>query len=349
MATNSAKASIIENRKLPNPQLGFTPWLGKVITLLSILAAILSACAPAPLTPSLTPVVVQLRWTHQAQFAGLYAADQNGYFQDEGLAVHFLEGGPTVDSLTTILSGTAQFGVATGDQLIIARAAGKPLQAIATVYRRSPGVYMALAESGIRRPQDFVGKTISIGRGGIPLFHAMMTRIGVSSDQYTVVESTSSLDDLYSGQVQVRSVFLTNEVLAAEAAGYKLNLIFPDNYGIHFYSDSLFTSDDLIATSPDLVRRFLQAALKGWTYAIENPTTIGSMVTRYRANADVAHENAFMTASLPLVNTGEDHIGWMKPEIWAGMEKTLREQNVLTKPLDVAQVYTMQFLKELYP
>ena len=56
-----------------------------------------------------------------------------------------------------------------------------------------------------------------------------------------------------------------------------------------------------------------------------------------------------MIASLPLINTGEDHIGWMKPEIWAGMEQVLREQKVLTEPVDVTQAYTLQFLQEIYP
>jgi len=55
-----------------------------------------------------------------------------------------------------------------------------------------------------------------------------------------------------------------------------------------------------------------------------------------------------MTAALPLINTGEDFIGWMKPEIWSGMEKTLREQKVITQTVDVSQVYTMQFIKEIY-
>jgi len=59
-------------------------------------------------------------------------------------------------------------------------------------------------------------------------------------------------------------------------------------------------------------------------------------------------KTAQMLASLPLVNTGEDHIGWMKPEIWAGMEQTLREQGVLTVPVDVTQAYSMQFLEEIY-
>jgi hypothetical protein len=55
-----------------------------------------------------------------------------------------------------------------------------------------------------------------------------------------------------------------------------------------------------------------------------------------------------MIASLPLVNTGEDFIGWMKPEVWAGMEHTLREQHVLTDPVELEQVYTLQFLEEIY-
>jgi NitT/TauT family transport system substrate-binding protein len=137
-------------------------------------------------------------------------------------------------------------------------------------------------------------------------------------------------------------------VLTAQSNGYKVNLIYPDDYGIHFYSDTLYATDDYIAANPDLVLRFLRATLKGWTYAIENPNLVAPMVAKYNPNADLRHETAQMTASLPLVNTGEDHIGWMKPEIWAGMEKTLRDQSVLTTPLDVTQVYTMQFLEEIY-
>ena len=105
---------------------------------------------------------------------------------------------------------------------------------------------------------------------------------------------------------------------------------------------------DFIASHPDLVTRFLRATLKGWTYAIENPDKIGPMVQKYKPKADPGLENAEMMASLPLVNTGEDHIGWMKPEVWAGMEKTLRAQGVLTESLDITQVYTLQFLQEVY-
>jgi hypothetical protein len=72
------------------------------------------------------------------------------------------------------------------------------------------------------------------------------------------------------------------------------------------------------------------------------------MVVKYKPNANAALEIAEMIASIPIVNTGEDYVGWMKPEIWVGMESTLREQNVLTKPLDLTQLYTMRFLQEIY-
>jgi len=215
----------------------------------------LAACAPPVQATRLTPITVQLSWTHQAQFAGLYVADQKGYYAQAGLAISFREGGPNIDVLAPVLAGTAQFGLTTADALIAARAEGKPLRAIATIYRRSPAAYMALASSGIARPQDFAGKTIQVGRRDLPLLHALTNRVGLSPDQYTTIDSTADLTAFYSGAVQVRSVFLTNEVLTAQAAGYKLNLIFPDDYAMHFYADTLFARDDLIANQPDLVRR----------------------------------------------------------------------------------------------
>jgi NitT/TauT family transport system substrate-binding protein len=81
---------------------------------------------------------------------------------------------------------------------------------------------------------------------------------------------------------------------------------------------------------------------------VEHPEKVGALVLKYKPDADVDLENSRMTASIPLVNTGEDHIGWMKPEVWAGMKQTLSEQGILTAALDVEQVYTLQFLNEIY-
>ncbi len=309
----------------------------------------LSACAPrATPAQALTPITVQLKWLHQAQFAGFYAADQNAYYKNEGLIVTFVEGGPTVELEKRVLDGSAQFGVSGADRLIEARANGEPLQAIAVTYRRSPLVFMTLSDSGITHPQEFVGKTVQADVNSFLVLHAMLAKVGVSPDQYHEVNLGSDLGPFYSGQVQVWNAFLTNEVLTAQSAGHKVNIISPDAYGIHFYADTLYAREDYISANPDLVLRFLRATLKGWTYAVENPTEAAGLVARYNPNANLAHESAQMTASLPLINTGEDQIGWMRPEIWAGMENTMRAQGVLTAPLDVTKMYTMQFLNAIY-
>jgi NitT/TauT family transport system substrate-binding protein len=325
---------------------------GKVIrwplAWLICLAVLPGACAPPPTPPALIPITVQLAWTHQAQFAGMYAADQKGYYAAEGLDVNLVQGGANIDKLAPVLDGTAQFSTASADELILARSEGKPLQAVATIFRRSPAVFISLAEKGITRPQDFVGKTISVPANILLSLRALMDKLGIAPDQYKIVTLPSDLTRFASGDPPVWGVYTIGFVVAIQKAGYKLNIIYPDDYGIHFYADTLFTTDNLISTNPDLVRRFLRATLKGWSYAVENPAEVPAMVQKYKPEADASIELARMTASLQLINTGEDYIGWMKPEVWTYMEQTLRAQGIVTAPLDVPQVYTMQFLEEIY-
>jgi NitT/TauT family transport system substrate-binding protein len=323
----------------------------RVLSVLSVfgIALAVAACgATATPTLALTPVTMQLNWTHANSFAGYYAADQKGYYAAEGLAVTFLEGKTDMDYIAPVLGGQAQFGTVTADALILARSEEKPVRTIAVIYRRSPVVYFALASTGITRPQDLAGKKIRVTANLVLPLRAMMARVGISPDKYTEVTLASDLALFASGEVPVWGSYLNVFVTEVKQAGYTINILYPDDYGVHFYGNSIFTRDDYIARNPDLVSRFLRASLKGWTFAVENPTAVGQMVVSYRPNANAALENAEMIASIPIVNTGEDFIGWMNPEIWVGMESTLREQSVMTRPLDLGQVYTMQFLREIY-
>jgi NitT/TauT family transport system substrate-binding protein len=314
-----------------------------------LLVGILAACKGTPKSSEvLTPLTVQLKWVHDAQFGGFYAADLQRYNADEGLAVTFIPGGTGVDVLGSVEDGKAQFGVAGAVELITARAGGKPLRAIATTYRRNPTVFFALASSGITRPQDFIGRQIRAVSDQPLVLHAMMYRVGIRPDQYTEVNLPSDLALFTSGEVPIWGAYLTSLVLIAQQAGYQVNIIYPDDYGVHLYGDTIFATDEYIAQNPDLVLRFLSATLKGWTYAVENPTEIGALVVHYNPEADPTLEIAKMTASIPLVNTGDDHIGWMKPEIWVDMQKMLLEEGVLNAPMNVTQVYTMQFLEGIY-
>jgi NitT/TauT family transport system substrate-binding protein len=130
--------------------------------------------------------------------------------------------------------------------------------------------------------------------------------------------------------------------------GLKLNLIWPGDYGAYFYSDLVVTRDGLIAENPGLAARFLRATLRGWQDAIEDYQQAVPVILKYARDKDPQLQAAMMEAQLPLVHTGEDHIGWMKADDWQAMYKLLQDYGLLTGPFDVTRSYTMQFLEEIY-
>jgi ABC-type nitrate/sulfonate/bicarbonate transport system substrate-binding protein len=222
------------------------------------------------------------------------------------------------------------------------------VRSIAVIYRRNPIVFIAFEHSGITRPQDFVGKKIRSAIGADQTLRAMMAKMGIPADQYETVYLPSDIEQFATGEVPVWAGFINAFVLEVQRVGYEINIIAPDDYGIHFYGDVLITTDEFIAENSDDVQRFMNATLKGWRYVVENPESAGPFVQQYNPGADDELETEKMIKSIPLVNTGEDYIGWMKPETWEIMAQTLREQGVLTQALDIDQVYTMQFLKAVY-
>jgi len=319
---------------------------GKTWFSLTLAIIVLISCLPT--TPELTPIIVQLNWTHQTEFAGLYAADQKGYYKEEGLDVRFIEGGTKIDKITPLLDGTVQFGIAGADELIVARSQGNPLKAVAVIYRQSPIVFITLVDKKITKPQQFVGLTIRAPAILVPTLNAMMTRLGFSSDQYSCVDTASDVQLFAGGKIPVWGVYSNAILISIENAGYKVNKIYPDDYGVHFYSDSIITTDNLIATNPKLVQKFVRASLRGWSYAIENPEEIPAIVKIYDPKTDSAMDLQKMTASIRLVNTGVDHIGWMQSQIWTDMEQTLFDQKVITQEVNSKDLFDMQFVESIY-
>ncbi len=319
--------------------------------ILLVAVALLAACAPQETAKPPDEVPVQLPWTHSVQFAGFYAAAQQGYYAEEGLQVSLLPApGAGTDTIALVIDGTADLGVTFGAGLVAARSQRLPVTAIATIYRRYALVFMTLADSGIARPHDFPGHTIRtlVPGGSAVAFQAMMTRLGLDPDSVEQVDVGFDLSPFLAGELDIWPGYITNEVLTAREQGYEVNLILPGDYGIHLYGDVLFTTDELIEENPDLVTRFLRATLRGWQWAVENPEEAGPLALRYDPTLDAAHQAAMMEASVPLIHTGEDHIGWMREEVWRGTHDILLEQGLVDGPVDVDEVYTMRFLHTIY-
>ena len=322
----------------------------RIFTLLLLVFALLAACQPQEVVKPPDEVSLQLKWVHQAQFAGFYVAQERGYYAEENIEVTFIEGGPGIETVEQVVTGQADFGVGAPETILVQRSQGGSIVAIAAIYRRSPAVFVALAGSGIERPADFLGRTVAAA--GITEYElqlkAMLNKLGLDINQVEVVPHSYDLTRLYEGEVDITAIYSTGGLIRARQAGYELSLIWPSDYGVHLYGDTLITTDQLIAENPDLVTRFLRATLRGWREAIEDPDAAVEITLKHAEEADAELQTQMMEASLPLVHTGEDRIGWMRAEVWQGMHDMLLEQGLLAGPVDLDKVYTMEFLQRIY-
>ena len=287
---------------------------------------------------AVTPIVLQLAWHFTGGFAGYYAADDRGYYADEGLRLRFLEGGPNIDPIDSVMHDDAQFGITQANSLVVARSEGKRVRAIAVIQRRSPLVFMTLKNSGITRPKQFAGKTIFVARQARPALLAVTQKVGLGASQFKLIGEHSHQTDyakFFTGEIDIWVGYLFDEAAEIEAAGHELNFIHPENYGVHNYANTIFTTDQFIAENPDVVARFLRATLRrGWKFAVQNPEAAGELTAQYDASVNKDHESAYLLAILPLINTGEDHIGWMKSEIWTEMTENLERMGLLSGPVE---------------
>jgi len=224
----------------------------KVFFIFFLILLTLSACSPIAAKPAPDQISVRLKWTHGVQFAGFYIAEQKGYFAEENLSVTLLEGGLEFDELDLVSTGQDDFGVVGGQIVVSGRRDGFPIKAVATIFQISPAVYFSLAESGIERPEDFIGKRVMVFPNDIKL-PIMLNNVGVNINQIIAVPPSTDLASLYAGEEEVWTGYVTNQVVKARLDGYEINVIYPEDYGIFEYGDCIIATDDMILSCRILI------------------------------------------------------------------------------------------------
>ncbi len=221
--------------------------------------------APANLPTKLDPVRVQLKWVHQFQFAGYYAALEKGFYREAGLDVSLVEAQPGLNTEDQVLSGAVDFGVGSSSILLL-RAQGKPVVVLAVIFQHSPSILLALRDTGIDTIHDLIGKTIMIEPNAAANLGYLRAE-GVL-DKIRIVRQSFDLNDLISGKVAALSSFSTNEPYTLKKAGIPYREFFPRDGGVDFYGDNLYTTEQQIVEHPERVKAFRQATLRGWSYAM---------------------------------------------------------------------------------
>ncbi len=284
----------------------------------ALLALLLWASAPAF---ALEKVKLQLKHTHQFQFAGYYAAIEKGYYRELGLEVELLEAGEGIDPEKRVLDGAAQYGTGSSS-LLLSRHAGKPVVVLGVVLQHSPYVLLVRQRNTSPGIHDIVGKRVMIGTLTSEMtatdeLIAYLKKEGIPLTALDRVEHSYNPNDLVNGTVEAMSAYVTNETDYLDRAGFAYDVYSPRAVGIDYYGDNLFTTEKEIAAHPDRVKAFRAASMKGWAYAMANPEEMADLIiAKYTRRHDRQHLLFEARQMVPLVQPVLVEIGYMNPERW---------------------------------
>ncbi len=268
---------------------------------------------------ALESVSLQLRWTHQFQFAGYYAAVEKGFYQEAGLDVTLLPNGPDkkLNTIETVLQGDADFGVANSG-LVSVRVKGEPVVALASIFQHSPIVWL-VTDPNIRTIHDLVSKRIMIQLPPYESIELLAPFIaeGIAHESLNLIQTSFSVDSLINGETDAFNAYTTNEPFYLLQHGVTFHTISPRTYGIDFYGDVLFTTEKTLSEKPKLVQRFRDASLKGWQYAMEHTDEMIELIHRkYAPHKSIEHLHYEASRMQRLILPQLVEIGHMNPGRW---------------------------------
>lgn len=224
-------------------------------------------------------VILQLKWLHQFQFAGYYAALEKGYFAEEGLDVYLQERNTELSNVDQVLQGEAHYGV-TDSIVLLHYMQRKGVVLVAPIFQHSPNVLMTLRSSNIQQPKDLVGRRLAFydnDTDGISLL-ALLADQGVLEQGLIRYSLQERMQRLIEGEVDAVAAYSTNEPYLLREMGHVVNIIDPKHYGLDFYGDVLFTTKQEAQNNPQRVAAMRRAVLRGWEYALDHKEELVDLI-----------------------------------------------------------------------
>ncbi|NWF69401.1 MAG: ABC transporter substrate-binding protein [Chloroflexi bacterium] len=274
-----------------------------------------------------------MKWVTQAQFAGFYAARELGYYEEEGIAIEILPGGPDIGPQQVVAAGGAEFGIDWMGSMLASREQGTGAVNIAQVFQRSGMREIAWADSGIETIEDLRGRVVGVWGFGnqYPLFAALVAN-GIDPDNPDDITIFNQPFDMVA--------FLNREIDAAAAMTYNemaqvleyvdedgnfpvytlddLNIIDLNEVGTAMLEDLVFANEAWLAEegNEDIAVRFLRASLRGWTYCRDNQEDCVNWVLAEGSTLGVGHQTWMMNEINKLIWPSPLGIGLLDMELY---------------------------------
>ncbi|MBD7994258.1 ABC transporter substrate-binding protein [Arthrobacter sp. Sa2CUA1] len=278
----------------------------------------------------LTPVKLQLQWFAQAQFAGYYAALDQGFFEEEGLDVEILEGGADIVPQDVLASGDADYAISWVPKVLGSIEQGAAITNVAQIFERSATLQVAMADSGIDGPEDLAGKKVgSWGYGNEWELFAGMQKAGVEIGDIELIQQAFDMNGFLAGDIDAAQAMTYNEyaqVLETENPDtgelYQpedLSVVDWNEEGTAMLQDAIWADTQRLEDDEEYQATtvaFIKAAIKGWAYAKDNPEEAASIVTGAGSTLGQSHQLWMTNETNKLLWPSTNGVGLIDEAAW---------------------------------
>lgn len=295
-------------------------------------------------------VSLRLNGPFGPKYAGAIVAARANIFERSGIDIELRESGDGVDPIAAVVGGADNFGVTDSISFLNARAKGQPIVAFAAGFLENSIVFYALEKSGIRAPQDFIGKRVGrrTGTDSAILYDALLKNTGLSRSQIRESATEADLDALLNDRVDVIPGRIGQEGFLLRQKGVPYTVIRVSDYGIHVPDTVYFTTEKFISDWPSLVQRVLQAVIAGWAMTYADPAksvplivAAGKGLTPEQVEFELAAQRDFV---MPLGR----RVAEFDEQQWKQLRAILTSARLMDGSLDLKSAINYDILKEAY-
>lgn len=360
------------SQRRENMKFARSRWSASIILIICLLALSVVGCSskgnseqsqtPAPTSPAtqaegdkkapdkLTPIKIVLDWTPNTNHTGLYVAQDQGFYKEQGLDVEIIQPGAN-GADTMVASGEIPFGISYQENVTHARTQGVPLVSIAAVIQHNTSGFASPANKNITRPKDFEGKTY-VGFGGPgeeAVIDSLMQQDKGDASKVKIINGGDI--DFFTAMhkdVDLAWIFYGWTGVEAELRGEKLNVVYLKDYSekLDYYTPVIVTNEAMIQKQPEVVKAFMKATAQGYQYAIEKPEEAGKILVKLVPDLDAKLVDASQKWLAGRYQDDAAKWGLQKESVWQNYSDWMLEYKLLEKKLDVKAAFTNDFIPE---